>query len=54
MLFEHLRLVAQEAVTMLQGNFQASIDTYDMIQTQSLDMADVMWLGIIKQFPDRF
>ncbi len=54
MLFEHLRLVRQEAVTMLQGDFQASIDTYDMIETQSLDMADVMWLGIIKQFPDRF
>lgn len=54
MLFEHLRLVTQEAVTMLEGNYQASVDTYDMIETQSLEMADLMSLGITKQFPDRF
>lgn len=54
MLFEHLRLVRQEAVTMLEGNYQASVNTYDLIETQSLEMADLMSLGITKQFPDRF
>lgn len=39
---------------MLEGNYQASVDTYDMIETQSLEMADLMSLGITKQFPDRF
>lgn len=54
MLFEHLRQVTQEAVTMLQGQFERSLRTYDAIETQSLGMADEMWRGIVRQFPRRF
>lgn len=54
MLFEHLRQVTQEAVTMLQGQFERSVRTYDAIETQSLGMADEMWRGIVRQFPRRF
>lgn len=54
MLFDHLRLVQTEAVQMLQGMYQASIDTYDQVEAQSLEMADEMWRGIVRQFPRRF
>lgn len=54
MLFDHLRMVQREAVQMLQGNYQGSIDTYDEVETQSLEMADEMWRGIVRQFPRRF
>lgn len=54
MLFEHLRQVTQEAVTMLQGQFERSVRTYDAIETQSLGMANEMWRGIVRQFPRRF
>ena len=54
MLFEHLRQVTQEAITMLQGQYERSVRTYDAIETQSLGMADEMWRGIVRQFPRRF
>ncbi len=54
MLFDHLRLVETEAVQMLQGNYQGSIATYDAVEEQSLEMADEMWRGIVRQFPRRF
>ena len=54
MLFEHLRLVTAEAVEMLRGNYQASIDASDENEAHVLVMADMMTTGIIMQFPERF
>jgi hypothetical protein len=50
MLHTHLALVKAEAVAMLTKDFEAGIKVYDEIERQSLDMADVMSEGIIKQF----
>ncbi|MGI6643936.1 MAG: acetylglutamate kinase [Bacillota bacterium] len=54
MLREHLALVKREAVEMLQGQYEASIQTYDEMEMQILTMADEMTRGIVKQFPRRF
>lgn len=54
MLHQHLSLTEQEAVTMLQGNYPKSIQLYDEIEQQALEMSDEMTRGIIKQFPRAF
>lgn len=54
MLDTHLALVEGEAVTMLTGDYAASIRLYDEGELQALGMADEISKGIIKQFPDRF
>lgn len=50
MMFAHLDLVLEEAVTMLRGDYQVSVSVYDEIELQSLMMADEMSRGIIAQF----
>lgn len=51
MLHEHLRLTANEAITMIEGDYIADIELYDEIELQALMMADEMTRGIIRQFP---
>jgi hypothetical protein len=50
MLYEHLGLVKDEAVTILNKDYQANIDVFDMIEAQALEMADTLSRGIILQF----
>ena len=50
MLHAHLAFVKAEAVDMLNKDYQKSIDTYDKMEMQILQMADVMANGIIAQF----
>lgn len=54
MMRSHLDLTLQEAVAHLQGDFGASIATYDQVHQQILHMADMLSLGIIDQFPKQF
>lgn len=54
MLHEHLPLTKTEAVEMLTKNYAGSIATFDKIEKQALEMADVMANGIVKQFPEKF
>jgi hypothetical protein len=54
MFFEHLDFVKMEASTMLNKEYQASIEIYDKFEIQALEMADMMSDGIIKQFPCKF
>lgn len=53
-LHEHLALTKNEAVTMLTGKYEESISTYDEIEKQALEMADMMIYGIMRQFSDVF
>lgn len=50
MLFEHLRLVENEAILRLTGRYSEDVALFDKIQDQALNMADVMAEGIISQF----
>lgn len=54
MLHRHLALTKNEAVFILTGDYAAGIATFDEIEKQALQMADVMTRGIIRQFPERF
>jgi hypothetical protein len=50
----HLQLTTQEAVDHLQGKWDADVADYDKVHAHILHMADLLSMGIIKQFPKRF
>jgi len=50
MLFEHLRFVTEEAMTLINEEYQRNVDVYDELELQALKMADMMSEGIINQF----
>ena len=54
MLHEHLALTKSEVVDMLTKNYAKGISTFDEIEKQALEMADMMTYGIVKQFPNKF
>lgn len=50
MLYHHLALTKKEAEAILAGEYNLSIQLYDRIEQQALEMADAFAEGIIKQF----
>ncbi|MDF2941580.1 MAG: hypothetical protein K0S01_438 [Herbinix sp.] len=51
MLYEHIDLLGDNVAQMLAGNYEQSINGYDEIELQALEMADMMAEGITMQFP---
>ncbi|MDX6593434.1 MAG: hypothetical protein QOJ13_2630 [Gaiellales bacterium] len=54
MMHRHLRLTTQEAVAQLTGDYAAGVRAYDGAEREILAMADMLSMGIVLQFPDRF
>ena len=50
LLFDHLRMTEDEAVFLLTGKYENSIKVYDAIQSEAIEMANVMTNGMIRQF----
>lgn len=50
MLFMHLKLLENEVGYRISGQYTLDVANYDRIESQALEMADVMAAGIIKQF----
>jgi hypothetical protein len=51
---DHLDHTLMEAAARIEGRFADDIAAFDMVHTQILKMADVLTIGIIRQFPDQF
>jgi hypothetical protein len=54
MMADHLEWTLAEAVARLNADWDADVAAYDRIHRDILHMADMLSIGIIKQFPDRF
>lgn len=52
MMNEHLDLLSADVSDMLAGNYQESVNNFDEIEMQALEMADMMAEGIAMQFPE--
>ena len=54
MMDEHLKWTLAEAVARLNADWDADVAAYGRIHRDILHMADMLSIGIIKQFPGRF
>ena len=54
MMAEHLEWTLAEAVARLNADWDADVAAYERIHRDILRMADMLSIGIIKQFPGRF
>jgi spore germination protein YaaH len=54
MLYEHLDLVTAEALNFLKKEYEKNATLFDEMERQALAMADLMYEGIVKQFPKQF
>ncbi len=54
MMKSHLDLTLQEASAHLTGDYAGDIAAYDAVHVEILQMADMLSMGIIQQFPKAF
>lgn len=54
MMKSHLDLTLQEAALRLKGDYAGDIAAYDAVHNEILQMADMLSMGIIHQFPKAF
>lgn len=54
MFYEHLALTTEEAVAMINKDFQKDIDVYDAIEKQARQMADAISDAMVQAYPSVF
>jgi hypothetical protein len=54
MMHDHLKLTTDEAVARLHSDWAADVKAYDAVHEQILKMADMLSMGIVNQFPNKF
>lgn len=54
MFYEHLSLIKQGMVSMFNKDFKTGVEIFDKMETEALEMADMITKAIVKQFPYRF
>lgn len=54
MLYTHLAMTKEAAVDILTQKYEDSITDFDEIEKQALEMADMMVMGMMQQFPECF
>lgn len=54
LLKQHLDLTKKEAVAVLDKRWKDAVAAFDDIYTEILTLADALYKGIVKQFPDKF
>jgi hypothetical protein len=54
MMRDHLKLMTNEAVARLHGDWAGDVRAYDEVHQQILRMADMLSAGVISQFPKKF
>nr|WP_241489999.1 hypothetical protein [Lysinibacillus sphaericus] len=50
MFYTHLALTKNEAVTMIQKDYQADVEVFDEIEEEALAMSDMIASAIVMQF----
>jgi len=54
MFYEHLALTKQEAVSMINKDYEKDIEAYDKIEKQARKMADTLSDAMVKLYPNMF
>jgi len=54
MMHDHLNLTTQEAVSRIKKDYKGDIEAYDKTRAELMNMSDMLAIGIIKQFPEKF
>jgi len=53
MMHTHLKYTTDEAVARQKKDYEADVAAYDRVHEEILKMSDMIYMGIVKQFPDK-